>query len=124
MFFFRNGECEYSTLNMCLIKAKDKSKDLSGRSSTMSKATKTEFCWADDEIQLLLESVNQYRYKCEYEGINWETVRSKCERIPEIFIDSHPKNSVEGKEFPVLENPEVISKNRVAAKFLKKKTGL
>ena len=44
---------KYSTLNMCLIKA-----------------TKTEFCWTDDEIQLPLESVNQYRCKCEYEGIN------------------------------------------------------
>ena len=54
---------------MCLIKAKDKSKYSSERSSTMSKATKTEFCWTD-EIQLLLESVNQYRCKCEYEGIN------------------------------------------------------
>ena len=49
---------------MCFIKAKSKSKYLSERSSTMSKATKTEFCWTDDEIQLLLESVNQYRCKC------------------------------------------------------------
>ena len=64
---------------MCLIKAKDKSKYSLERSSTMSKATKTVFCWTDDEIQLLLESVNQYRCKCEYEGINWESVRSKYE---------------------------------------------
>ena len=103
---------------MCLIKAKDKSKDLSERSSTTSKATETEFCWTDDETQLLLESVNQYRCKYEYEGINWQSVRSKYERTPEISIDSYPKNSVEGKE---LENAEVISKDRVAAK-LKKKT--
>ena len=46
-------------LNTCLIKAKDKSKHFSERSSTMSTATKTEFCLNDDEIQLLLESVNQ-----------------------------------------------------------------
>ena len=85
----------------------------------MSKATKTEFLWTDDEIQLLLESVNQYRCKCEYEGINWESVRSKYERIKEIFIDLYPKNNVEGKDFPVLENPEVISKDRVAAKLKK-----
>ena len=39
----------------------------------MSKVTKTEFCWTDDEIQLLLESVNQYN-KCKFEGINWESV--------------------------------------------------
>ena len=64
---------------MCFIKAKSKSKYLSERSSTMSKATKTEFCWTDDEIQLLFESVNQYRCKSEYDGINWENVRSKYE---------------------------------------------
>ena len=37
--------------------------------STMSKATKTKFCWTDDEIQLLLESDNQYKCKCDFEGI-------------------------------------------------------
>ena len=72
---------------MHLIKAKDKSKHLSERSSTMSKATKTEFCWTDDEIQLILESVNQYRCNREYEGINWENVRFKYERIQEISIE-------------------------------------
>ena len=46
--------------------------------------------------------------------MDWENVRSKYERIREIFIE---KDSVEGKEFPVLDNPEVISKDRVAAKF-------
>ena len=30
-----------------------------------------------DEIELLLESVNQYKCKCEYEGINCGSVRSK-----------------------------------------------
>ena len=63
--------------------------------------------------------VHQYKCKCEYEGINWESVRSKYERIPEIFTESYPKNSVEGEKFPVVENPEVISKDRVAAKFKK-----
>ena len=46
---------------MYLIKVKDKSKHLSERYSTVSKFTKTEFCWIDDETQLLLEPVNQYK---------------------------------------------------------------
>ena len=37
---------------MYLIKAKGKSKHL--------KVIKTEFCWTDDGIHLLLETVNQY----------------------------------------------------------------
>ena len=32
----------------------------------MLKVTKTEFCWADDEIQLLLESVSHCKCKYEY----------------------------------------------------------
>ena len=36
----------------------------------MSKVAKTEFCWTDDEIQLLLESVKKYKCRCEYKGIN------------------------------------------------------
>ena len=52
----------------------------------MLKATKIEFCWTDNEICLLYESFNQYRCKCEYEGINYESVRSKHERIQEILI--------------------------------------
>ena len=39
------------------------------------------FLKTNDEIQLLLQSVNQYKCKCEYDGINWESIRSKYERI-------------------------------------------
>ena len=42
---------------MCLIKAKDKSKYLS-KDKVKSRGYKTEFCWNDDEIQLLLELNN------------------------------------------------------------------
>ena len=33
--------------------------------------------------------------------------------MKEVLIESYPKNSIADKEFPVLENPEVISKDRV-----------
>ena len=39
------------------------------------------FLKTNDEIQLLLQSVNQYKCKCEYDGINWESIHSKYERI-------------------------------------------
>ena len=35
------------------------------------------------------------------------------------YLLTHPKNSVEDKIFPVLDNPEVISKDLVAAKLKK-----
>ena len=33
--------------------------------------------------------------------------------MKEVLIESYPKNSIADKEFSVLENPEVISKDRV-----------
>ena len=57
---------------MCLDKSKHFSKK---RYSAKLKLTKTGFSWTDDEIQLLLESVNKYKCKREYEGINWESIR-------------------------------------------------
>ena len=68
--------------------------------------------WSDDEIQLL-NAANQYKSKCGYEGVNWESIRSKYERILEILIESYPKTNVEGKAYPNVENPEVITKERV-----------
>ena len=85
---FKIFNIKHVLLNMCLIKAKDKRKHLS--KSTMSNVTKTEFCWTTDEIQLLLESVNQYKCKCEYEGINWESMHSEYERIQELLTESYP----------------------------------
>ena len=56
-----------------MLDKRKKGKRLSKIYSTISKVTKTEFYWTDDEIQLLLESVNQYKCKFEYKGINWES---------------------------------------------------
>ena len=41
---------------------------------------KLNFVCTGNEIQLLLESVNQYKCKCEYEEINWESVCSKYKK--------------------------------------------
>ena len=51
-------------LNMRWMKTKDKSKYLS--KEQRRKLQKLNFCWTDDEIQLLLESVNRYQCECEY----------------------------------------------------------
>ena len=65
--FCRNGDYDfkkYSMLNMRWMKTKDKSKHLS--KEQRRKLQKLNFCWTDDEIQLLLESVNHYQCECEY----------------------------------------------------------
>ena len=38
------------------------------------KKTNTEFLWTDDEIQLLLQTSFNFKSKCEFEGLSWESV--------------------------------------------------
>ena len=45
------------------------------------KKTNTEFLWTDDEIQLLLQTSFNFKSKCEFEELSWESVRSKYEQI-------------------------------------------
>ena len=45
------------------------------KNNCIVKGYKKWILWDDDDIKLLIESVNQYKCKCEYEGINWESVR-------------------------------------------------
>ena len=40
------------------------------------KKTNTEFLWTGDEIQLLLQTSFNFKSKCEFEGLSWESVRS------------------------------------------------
>ena len=42
---------------------------------------KVDFSWTDDEIQLLLESAVAYKSQMEYQGLAWEGVRSKYDKI-------------------------------------------
>ena len=36
-----------------------------------------DFNWTDDEIQLLLMSALDFKSSCEFEGIDWESKRTK-----------------------------------------------
>ena len=39
----------------------------------------SDFKWTDDEIQLLLELYFDFKGKSDYEGVNWESKRTKYE---------------------------------------------
>ena len=57
------------------------------------------FIWTDDKAALLLRIVLDYKNKKLAEALDWETVRSKYEKITEQFIEAyqHEENS---EEFP------------------------
>ena len=45
------------------------------------KKTITDFLWIGDEIQLLHQTSLNFKSKCEFEGLSWESVRSKYKQI-------------------------------------------
>lgn len=59
-------------------------------------------------MQQLLSLALQFKCKCQYEGVNWESIHSKYERMQEIIIESYPKTNEESKDFLNLENCNCI----------------
>lgn len=55
----------------------------------MTKSTET-FSWTDPEIELLLEAVKVFASNCMFNGTDWEGVKSKYNKIREIFVECYP----------------------------------
>ena len=88
----------------------------------MSKTQQKEpnFTWTDSEIELLLESVKVFASESLYNGIDWEGVKSKYEKISEIFVERYPKikdGDVPDEEYPRSNKLEEITKERISAKL-------
>ena len=52
------------------------------------KSSKKEFIWSDDEAELLLNVVHQYKVRKILEKVDWETVKSKYDDI----LERTPRN--------------------------------
>lgn len=77
---------------------------------------KTDFNWTDDEIQLLLEVCYELKAESDYEGVNFESKRTKYELIKSRFCDQYP--GVEDDDnFPRSKILDSITKERVSAKI-------
>jgi len=48
------------------------------------------FTWSDEEINLLLHVVIDYKAGKAGEGVDWETVRSKYEDVTKMFLEKYP----------------------------------
>ena len=56
------------------------------------------FMCTDEEINLLLHVVSDYKVRKAREGVDWETLRSKYEDITKMFLEKYPDNDKE--KFP------------------------
>ena len=77
-------------------------------------STSSTFAWTDKEIELLLESIKSYKVECESDGIDWESVKTKYEKITVTFHENYPKN--ENEDFPHAKNIGILNKARVNSK--------
>lgn len=93
-----------------------KRKNEKSQQGNQEKAEKLEFSWSDDEIQLLLMSSLDFKAQCEFEGTDWESVRSKYEKIFDIMMKGYP----EGEQY---QNKRSMTKDRVTAKLKNIRTG-
>ena len=75
----------------------------------------SDFNWTDDEIQLLLEVCFDSKAESDYEGVNWESKRTKYGQIQSKFCEKCP--DVEDEKFPRSNDLDSITKERVSAKL-------
>ena len=68
--------------------------------------------WTDDEIQLLLETVRDFKSEKAYKSIDWESIKTKYEKITENFVKNLPKEKT--NEYP--HNPEQFTKDKISSK--------
>ena len=87
--------------------------------SSKSKKRKTEnFVWTDDEVELLLNVVLEYKTARTAENVDWETCQSKYSDILNLFLAQYPSEhdaaQIE-KEFPHQNNE--VNKSIITSKL-------
>ena len=80
----------------------------------------SDFNWTNDEFQLLLQACFDLKVESDYEGVNWESTRTKYEHIKWKFCQQYPE--VEDEKFPHTNDLDSIMRERVSAKLKSIKT--
>ena len=73
----------------------------------------SDFNWTNYEIQVLLEACFNFKAESDYEGVNWETTRTKYEQIKSKFCEQYPE--VADEKFLPSIDLDSITKERVSA---------
>ena len=74
------------------------------------------FSWTDKEMEVLFESVQILKVNIEAEGVDWENLRAKYEKIMEIVHENYPKTG-DIEEFPHGECIQELHKARITNKI-------
>ena len=89
------------------IMASQEGKKKNGRAS--------DFNWKDDEIQLLFEVCFDFKAESNYEGVKWESKRTKNEQIKSKFCNRYPE--LEDEKFSRSDDLDSITKEWISDKL-------
>ena len=81
----------------------------------MPEKSKKEFVWSDDESELLLNVVNDYKAAKAAECVDWESVKTKYKDIFELFVAGIPEEGTTFKNYP--HKKEEIKLQHISAKL-------
>ena len=75
------------------------------------------FGWTDAEIELLLDVIKQFQPDRQFEGVDWESVKSKYGKIKDMLLERY-LTSGKPEDFPKNKSclHGLITKDRIAAK--------
>ena len=85
---------------------------------TGGKGKEDNFSWTDGEIEFLLECIKVYAATRRFEGLHWEGIRAKYDKIRELCIERYPGAEKEAMEidFPRAPCVQNITKEQISAK--------
>ena len=96
-----------------------KAKGKENKTAEVKNANKKAFVWTDDEVELLLSVVNDYKVSKAMVNTDWESCQSKYTDILELFKQQYPSSKEEaarlGKDYP--HNADVLSKAIITTKM-------
>ena len=72
----------------------------------------TNLIWTDDEVQILLETIRDFKSKKSYEGIDWESVKEKYDLVLSLFLEGIPEER--NTDFP--HDKTAFTKDRITSK--------
>ena len=82
--------------------------------------TTIEFQWTDDEFQLLLEASLEFRSRCEFKGVSWESKRNKYKKIKKIFVNNILTLMMRSKDVNTITKDRVTSRLKTIETNLRK----
>ena len=96
-----------------------KAKRKENKTAEVKNANKEAFVWTDDEVELLLSVVNDYKVSKAMVNTDWESCQSKYTDILELFKQQYPSSKEAaarlGKVYP--HNADVLSKAIITTKM-------